>query len=167
MVRAELDGWARDFAADHGCEDVTVPFDRVVLRHLPRIEVFLTRGLTFTVLAHAITRAGVQRKDGRAYSDKQLNTAVRRARYQASMTSPSPLPRSPPVAAPRATTEVVSRRLRDRAAATPTPRPTIQSTSDLTQPSPDRTAPPVADPDKELSSEDIRAALQRIRRADP
>lgn len=59
MVRAELDGWAGDFATDHGCGDVTVLFDRVVLRHLPRIEAFLARGLTFTVLAHAITRAGV------------------------------------------------------------------------------------------------------------
>lgn len=59
MMRAELDGWAKDFAADHGCGDVTVPFDRVVLRHLPRIEAFLARGLTFTVLVHAMTRASV------------------------------------------------------------------------------------------------------------
>ncbi|MCJ2005855.1 hypothetical protein [Methylobacterium sp. J-092] len=86
MVRVELDGWARDFAADHGCDDVTVPFDRMVLRHLPRIEALLARGLTFTTLAHAVTRAGVQRKDGRAYSDKQFNMAVRRARSQVSMT---------------------------------------------------------------------------------
>lgn len=56
MVRAELDGWARDFAADHGCGHITVPFDRVVLRHLLRIEALLARGLTFSVLAHAITR---------------------------------------------------------------------------------------------------------------
>lgn len=59
MVRAEIDGWAGDFAADHGCGDVTVPFDRVVLRHLPWIEALLARGLTFSVLAYAITRAGV------------------------------------------------------------------------------------------------------------
>ncbi|WP_342111495.1 hypothetical protein [Methylobacterium sp. SI9] len=59
MVRAELDGWAGDFAANQSCGDVTVLFDRVVLRHLPRIEAFLARGLIFTVLAHAITRAGV------------------------------------------------------------------------------------------------------------
>lgn len=165
MVRAELDGWARDFAADHGCDDVTIPFDRVVLRHLPRIEALLTRGLTFTVLAHAITRAGVQRKDGRAYSDKQLNTAVRRARSQESMTSPSPRPRSPPAAAPRATTEVVSRRPSDQAASSP--RQVDPPTSDLPHPPSTRTTPPAVGLDQDLSSEDIRAALQRIRRADP
>jgi len=74
MVRAELDGWARDFAADHGCDDVTVPFHRVVLRHLPRIEAFLARGLTFTVLAHAIIAAhfvGARYRQGEACSDRR------------------------------------------------------------------------------------------------
>ena len=167
MVRTDLDRWARDFAADHGCDDVTVPFDRMVLRHLPRIEALLARGLTFTTLAHAITRAGVQRKDGRAYSDKQLNMAVRRARSHTSASSPSPSlqPRSPPMAATRAATEVVSRRPRGRAASSP--RPVDWPTSDLPHPSSPQTTPPAVGLDQDLSSEDIRAALRRIRRADP
>ena len=156
MVRAELDGWAKDFAADHGCGDVTVPFDRVVLRHLPRIEAFLARGLTFTVLAHAITRAGVQRKGGLAYSDKQLNTAVRRARSQASVIPSSSRPRPAPMAAPGAPTGTASM-----------PRSTRPLISNGPHPPSDRTAHSTADLDQDLSDEDIRAARQRMRRADP
>lgn len=167
MVRVELDGWARDFAADHGCDDVTVPFDRVVLRHLPRIEAFLDRGLTFTGLAQAITRAGVQRKDGRAYSDKQLNTAVRRARSQATVRPQPTRPRPGPTAKPRVPSKGVMEQLDQRVGSTPVAQPTIPFTESLPHLPAGRETRSADDRDQDLSDEDIRAARQRIRRTDP
>lgn len=167
MVRVELDNWARDFAANHGWDDVTVPFDRVVLRHLTRIEAFLDRGLTFAVLAKAITRAGVQRKDGRAYSDKQLNTAVRRARSQAKVRAQSTRPRPIPTSKPRVPSEGVTQQLDQPVGSTPVAQPTLPFTESLPRLPAGRETRSANDHDQDLSDEDIRAARQRIRRTDP
>lgn len=167
MARTVLDSWAHTFVTDLGSDGAWVPFDRAVFRHRQQLEGFLARGLTYSSLAGAIDRAGGRRPDGRSYTDKQLNTALRRARRyaenskQASVPAPSPMPEWPRPLRPTDATERISAR-----------RPGVSSQSSAGGSSPNTVSPLPShilsgDLDQDLSDEDISAALARIRRADP
>lgn len=166
MAWADLNSWAHIFVADLGSDGAWVPFDRAVSRHRHQLEDFLGRGLTYSSLAGAIDRAGGRRPDGRSYTDKQLNTALRRARRYAENKSaapptPSPKPEQPRPQRPTATAEQMSthgRRVHIQKAAE-------NITKNAALPSVIQTG--ADDLNQELSNEDIRAALARIRRADP
>lgn len=79
MTRKELDQWAQRFSTDLGTGIERAPFDRIVRHYHSEIQRLLDAHLTFVTLAAALARAGAVRADGRPYSPDQLYVAVRRA----------------------------------------------------------------------------------------
>jgi hypothetical protein len=79
MARKELDQWAQRFSIDLGTGVERAPFDRIVRHYLFEIQHLLDAHLTFVTLAAALSRAGAVRANGRPYSPDQLYVSVRRA----------------------------------------------------------------------------------------
>lgn len=167
MARADLDGWAQIFVTDLGSDGAWVPFDRAVFRHRQQLDSFLARGLTYSSLAGAIDRAGGRRPDGRSYTGKQLNTALRRARrYEENsdktcVPAPSPMPERQRLQRQTDATEQISQR-----------RPHVSFQPEAGNSSPTTVSPLPnhtisSDLGQDLSDDDISAALAQIRRADP
>ncbi|WP_419829834.1 hypothetical protein [Methylobacterium sp.] len=169
MMQTDLDEWAKEFASDLGSDNARVPFDRVISRHRLRLDGFIAHGLTYATLAKAITRAGGRRPDGTPYSDKQFNSALRRAQRSArDADAPSPPPPSPASKpTPRHPPNNALRRRMDRAPQKPVVPPATPPATALHPPPSNSAFIRPTDQDRDLSDEDIRAALLRIRRADP
>ena len=154
MERTEIDLWARSFVADLQVGGEAVPLDRVLARHLQTLNELRTYGLTWSAVASIIARAGGRRASGRPISPDQLraNVARLRKRHTRDVTSP-PWPRDQTIAHP-------PKKPRSERDAPVTLLPAVR-TGEI-RPSADPAVKRTSHISKDLSEDDIAAALSRI-----
>ena len=146
MDKGEIDQWLEGFVTDLTVGNERVPLERVVAARLDGFVSLREQGLTWRALASLVARAGGRRKDGKLISGDQLRVVVsrhlsRRSALQAK--SPAPVPRRRPGL-----------------------KPVIRGASSGIGSRPNRPSPvlPAAVDDKDLSDNEIAAALARIKK---
>ena len=147
MDKGEIDQWLEGFVTDLTVGNERVPLERVVAARLDGFVSLRKQGLTWRALATLIARAGGRRKDDKLISGDQLRVVVarhlsRRSALQAE--PPSPVGRRRPGLKP------IARSASSGAGSRPNrPSPVTTGAAD----------------DKDLSDNEIAAALARIKKA--
>lgn len=171
MTRKDLDQWAQRFSTDLGTGGGRAPFDRIVRHHHTEIQRLLDAHLTFPTLAAALARVGAVRANGRPYSSDQLYMAVRRAASslehrpeRASAMKMKSGSQSAEVALPSLLTKNGDRPASadQRFMAAPAPLAGASVPKESAQRS--NAASSNQETHRDLTDEDVRAALKRIRR---
>lgn len=70
--------WADELREALTIEGESVPFDRVLKRHVEALTALRSRGLTWPSLANILRRGGVQRPGGRPYSADHIRVSYDR-----------------------------------------------------------------------------------------
>lgn len=154
MRRETLQQWAKRFVADLYVDGEALSFDGAIRQHREAIMCFRAERLKAKSILRAITQAGGRREDGQPYSEGQFRISVSRiSREMASLAARNASTKGP--------------QPRRRSAGETKPRLTKQQTShDQSQrPSTPQRRPPGAASTRDISRDEIEAALLRLKKS--